>query len=174
MNRLVCLMKPSFALPRVTTVALGAVLISLAATVDAAQTATNAPAKSAAAAPPITNAAPVAPDIPKSVFVIPAMPQQGRDPFYPTSMRLFASAVYAQTNTTVAAPPQVELQLKALSGTPGHRLAIINNHTFEDGEEGEVMTASGRARVRCLQIKEESVLVQVGGEQRLLRLRPGI
>ena len=68
----------------------------------------------------------------------------------------------------------VELHLKALSGTPGHRFAIINNHTFETGEEGDILTNAGRSRVRCLEIRDDSVLVQVGGEQRLLHLRAGI
>jgi hypothetical protein len=55
-----------------------------------------------------------------------------------------------------------------------HRLALINNHTFEAGEEAEVTTITGRILVRCLQIREESVLIQVGPERRELRMRAGI
>lgn len=65
----------------------------------------------------------------------------------------------------------VELKLKAISGLPEHRLALINNHTFEAGEEGEVVTTNGRMRIRCLEIHGESAVVQVGPERRELRLR---
>jgi hypothetical protein len=126
-----------------------------------------APAAAAAKAP--------APEIeiPKSVFNIPTNPQDGKDPFYPLSTRLFPRAVIVASSQT-AAVPVVELQLKSLSGVPGHRFAIINNHTFEVGEEAELMTNLGRARVRCLDIKDDSVLVLVGAEQRVLKLRAGL
>jgi hypothetical protein len=120
-----------------------------------------------------TNAAPAEPKIPKSVFVIPTSPHEGRDPFYPESMRLFASAVVV-TPTNRPIVVRVELQLKALSGPANHRLAIINNHTFEAGEEEEVTTSTGRARIRCLAIRDDCVVVLVGGEQRVLHLRAGI
>jgi hypothetical protein len=136
----------------------------------AAETRTNAPAKPLAQI--ATNAAPIEPEVPKSVFLIPTTPQQGRDPFYPSSTRLFASVVISAAKQPVVIA--IELQLKALSGAPGHRLAINNNHTFKSGEEGDVTTNAGHARVRCLQVNEDSVLVLVGGEQRVLRLRPGI
>lgn len=131
---------------------------------------TNAPAK---AMPVATNAAPVQAEIPKSVFLVPTKPQEGKDPFFPRSMRLFASEVVKtnQQQPVVARP--VDLRLNGISGTPDHRLAIINNQTFAANEEGEVPTRPGRARVRCLEINDDSVLVQVGGEQRTLRLRPG-
>jgi len=151
---------------------LGAALIGLALPCPAAQTRTNLPAKTSAPPPATTNAAPVEPEVPKSVFIIPSAPQQGKDPFYPNSVRLFASVVITPTNQPAVVT--VELQLKALSGTANHRLAIINNRTFETGEEGEVATATGHAHIRCLEIKEDTVAVLVGGEQRILRLRPGI
>ena len=65
----------------------------------------------------------------------------------------------------------VDLRLKAISGLPEHRLALINNHTFEAGEEGEIATTSGRMRIRCLEITQDSAVVQVGSERRELRLR---
>jgi hypothetical protein len=160
--------------------------LSLALASLATQTRTNAPAtvapssataKGAAATSPVpTNAAPVQAEIPKSVFLIPARPQDGKDPFFPRSMRLFAStSVVVKTNPlpTAAPAPAVELRLNGISGAADHPLAIINNQTFETNEEGEVPTNPGRARIRCLEIKPDSVLVQVGGEQRLLHLRPG-
>ncbi len=157
-----------------TTLPLAAALLGFALAASAAQTQTNTPAKPSAPPPAATNAAPPTPEIPKSVFPLPTTPQQGKDPFYPRSMRLFANVSVTPTNQPAFIA--VELQLKALSGPPGHRLAIINNHTFEAVEEGEVGTnaGQGRARIRCLEIKEDSVLIQIGGEQRVLRLRPGI
>jgi len=68
----------------------------------------------------------------------------------------------------------VELELRGISGTVDRRLAIINGHTFGVGEEGEVPTSNGRARIRVLEIKSDSVVVLVNGEQRVLRLRPGL
>ena len=52
-------------------------------TARAAQT----PAAAAAQAKAATNAAPAEPEPPKSVFVNPATPQEGRDPFFPQSTR---------------------------------------------------------------------------------------
>ncbi len=58
-------------------------------------------------------------------------------------------------------------------GAVGHRLAIINNATFAVGEEGEVAVNSGHIRVICKEIKDDSVLVLVNGQERNLRLRAG-
>jgi len=116
----------------------------------------------------VTNA-PVA----QSVFLsTPKGPQDGVDPFFPRSKRPYfgTPAPIAPSNpepVTVA----VELKLKAISGLPEHRLALINNHTFEAGEEGEVVTTTGRMRIRCLEITQDSAVVQVGAERRELHLR---
>ena len=87
-------------------------------------------------------------------------------------MRLFTSVVVS-TNLQPTPAVTVELKLKGISGTLARRLAIINNRTFEANEEGAVSTASGPVRIRCLEIRADSVLVQIGGEQRILQLRPG-
>jgi hypothetical protein len=167
-------MNPRSSLPHGITLPLATLLVCLASLAVAAPPKTNAPAKSSPPPSAATNAPAAEPKCVSSVFVIPSSPQQGRDPFFPKSTRLFGQVVVATPTNNAPEVITVELQLKALSGAPGHRLAIINNHTFEVGEEGEVPTNAGRARIRCLDIKEDSVLVQVGGEQRLLRLRSGI
>lgn len=148
---------------------LAALLLWLAFPSLAAQTKTNSP-PSPASAP--TNALPAQLEIPKSVFLIPTTPQQGKDPFFPRSMRLFTSVVVS-TNLQPTPVVTVELKLNGISGISPRRLAIINNRTFEANEEGIVSTASGPVRIRCLEIRADSVLVQIGGEQRILRLRPG-
>jgi hypothetical protein len=163
-------MKPRSHRPIEKLLAFAVAFLSLAFASLATQTRTNAPATVSLAA---TNAAPVQAEIPKSVFLIPATPQQGKDPFFPRSMRLFASVVVKTNVQPLATPRSVELRLNGISGTADRRLAIINNQTFETNEEGEVPTNPGRARIRCLEIKADSVLVQVGAEQRVLRLRPG-
>jgi hypothetical protein len=152
-----------------TSLALGAILFSLAFASVASQTRTKSPAK---APPATTNAAPAQPEIPRSVFTIPTTPQEGKDPFFPRSKRLFATAV-VKTNLPPPAVVVADLYLNGISGTPEHRLAIVNNQTFAANEEGEVPTDRGRAHIRCLEIKADSVVVQVGNEQRVLRLRAG-
>jgi hypothetical protein len=161
-------MKPRSHWPIEKLLAFVAAYLSLAFACHASQARTNAPAKGSPAA---TNAAPVQVEIPKSVFVIPTSPQEGKDPFFPRSTRLFPSGV-VETNVPLATP-SVELRLNGISGTADRRLAIINNRTFETNEEAEVHTNQGRARIRCLEIKADSVRVQVGGEQRVLHFRPG-
>ena len=150
---------------------LAAGLLGLAFPAPAAQTHTNAPT---GPAPALTNALPVKVEIPKSVFIIPTTPQEGKDPFFPRSTRLYASVVIKSNSLPAAAAAViVDLKLNGISGTSDHRLAIINNRTFGPNEEGAVSTALGPVRIRCLEIKADSVLVQVGGEQRVLRLRSG-
>jgi hypothetical protein len=164
-------MKPRSPLPHEKPLAVIAISLSLVFAARAAQPRPSAPAPAPAAA---TNALPAA-VIPKSVFIMPATPQEGRDPFFPRSIR-----PYGPGHETVKASPQqpaavvVDLRLNGISGTAERRLAIINNHTFEVNEEGMVSNASGTpVRIRCLEIKADSVLVQIGSEQRILRLRSG-
>ena len=109
---------------------------------------------------------------PQSVFVMPKGRQDGVDPFFPRSNRpYFGTPLPMVAPTPEPVTVAVELRLKAISGLPEHRLALINNHTFEAGEEGEVVTTTGRMRIRCLEITQDSAVVQVGGERRELHLR---
>jgi len=143
---------------------LAATLLSLASAAGAAQT------KAAAGlAPAVTNALPLVPQIPKSLFSVPTTPQEGKDPFFPRSTRLFNDAV-VKTNQQPGGVV-VELRLNGISGAADHRLAIINNRTFETGEEGEVVSNAGRSRIICKDITADSVRVLIGGVERILRLR---
>jgi hypothetical protein len=114
---------------------------------------------------------PVAPSnaVPQSVFVVPKNPKEGRDPFFPNSTLLWGtvSKTPKQTSTPEAAP----MVLMGISGTGDHKLAIINNRTLAEGEETEVSSGGGRIRFRCVEIKKDSVIIEVGGERRELRLR---
>ena len=157
---------------RAWTLPLAAALLGLTLTTRAAQT-PPAPADKAKAT---TNAAPAELELPKSVFIIPATSEEGKDPFFPLSTRLHPPPPVVTPTTTNVAPAVVQLvqlDLKGISGAANHRLAIINNQTFEVGEEGEVAVNPGRVRVVCKEIKDDSVLVFVNGQARTLHLRPG-
>ena len=106
--------------------------------------------------------------IPVSIFVWPSNPAEGRDPFFPNSKHPYAEPVIKQTLTN--AP--VTLTLNGIS----RGLAMINGRTFSEGEEGDVSTNSGKQRVRCLKIKEDSVIIELlpEGGRRELKLRGGI
>ena len=134
----------------------------------------TAPAPTKAASdsrPAATNAPPIVSSIPQSVFIIPLTPQEGKDPFFPRSTRLFTDVVVKTNSQPAAATTVVELKLNGISGTPDHRLAIINNRTFDIGEEGEVLNGASHVRIICKDIKDDSVRVLVGSEERILRLR---
>ena len=113
-----------------------------------------------AAEPAKNPAAPV-----RSVFVIPSNSREGRDPFFPESTRMFDAAIAASKTVEVSA-----LTVKGFSGTPGHRFVIINNHTFGIGDEGDVITPTGRVHIRCTEIHATIVAIEVNGLRRELRL----
>ncbi len=119
---------------------------------------------SASAAEPAKN--PAAPQVPAhSVFVIPTNVHEGRDPFFPESTRMVDAAMAASKTVEVSA-----LTVKGFSGTPGHRFVIINNHTFGIGDEGDVITPTGRAHIRCTEIRADVVAIEVNGQRRELHL----
>lgn len=117
-------------------------------------------AAAAAAAPADTNA-PV-----RSVFTMPTSPSEGRDPFFPNSMRPYEDAI-----SKAKRPAELSsLQIKGFSVIAGQRYVIINNHTFGAGDEGDVITSAGRFHLRCLSVGEDSVMIESGGAQHLLRM----
>ena len=142
---------------------LAVALILWAATAPAAPAQADKNAK--APAPPA--------EPPKSTFVVPGSPRDGRDPFFPLSTRMHKVEV-VQTRAPAAVVAVADVKFNGVSGSSEHRLAILNNRTFAIGEEAEIMTNVGRQRVRCLEINEDSVIIEVGGCRRELHLRPGI
>ena len=106
-----------------------------------------------------------------SVFTMPTSVKEGRDPFYPESTRVFDALMAA--NQAKQASPTVEitsLKFVGVSGTPGHLLAIINNHTFAAGDEGDVLTPSGRIHLRCAEVKPGYAVVIVNGQFHQLKI----
>ncbi len=108
------------------------------------------------------------PNIPASIFVWPANPKEGKDPFFPSSIRPYAQAVVKQPLTNVP----VNLILNGIS----RRLAMLNGRTFSEGEEGDVSTNAGKKHVRCLKIKTDSAIFELlpEGERQELKLRGGL
>lgn len=63
------------------------------------------------------------------------------------------------------APPRyTNFVLKSISGTPDRRFALLNNQTLGAGETASVMFDGGNVKVRCVEIRERSMVVQVEGE----------
>ena len=106
---------------------------------------------------------------PRSVFVEPASPKDGRDPFYPESKRFVAEPT-APTKAVDRTSDLTSLKVLGISSTSERLLAIINNHTFAEGDEGDVLTSSGRVHLRCLAIQPDSVTVEIGGHTQILKL----
>lgn len=133
--------------------------------------------KAAAASTSVTNApakqAPI--EIPTSHFVIPTTTAEGRNPFFPDSLTVAQPNPAISTNIA-AKLPITTLDLKGISGMGNRRFALINNRTFEVGEEADVPIGSTRQKVHvhCITIGEDSVTIEVDGERRELKLRPGI
>ena len=103
---------------------------------------------------------------PRSVFVDDS--KTGKDPFFPSSARRLEKVLGSSgTQTPVPAPNKNvfdRLQLKGILGNSSRRLALINNHTFEVGEQAEVKTREGKLNVRCWEIRNRSVVVSFVGE----------
>jgi len=53
--------------------------------------------------------------------------------------------------------------LKGISGTSVRRFALINDTTLTKDEETRVRVGSSNLLVRCLEIRPQSVLIQIRG-----------
>ncbi|HTI97697.1 MAG TPA: hypothetical protein VL527_02250 [Dongiaceae bacterium] len=95
----------------------------------------------------------------------------GKDPFFPTSSRRVEKTASGKDEVPSPPPLTVSLSLRGFSGTALNRLAIINDHTFAAGEEREVATPSGRMVIRCVEIRENSVIVSVGSSGQRVELK---
>jgi hypothetical protein len=139
-------------------------------------TASAATAKTPTAAVGIAKPQPVV--IPRSTFEVPKSPKEGRDPFFPDSLRPFG-ALGVRTNAP-ATPAVLNFALKGLAGPAGAQFATISLAGTEGaapsvnlavGEEGELVTPAKRVKVRCLEIKEDLVVIEADGVRRELHWR---
>ncbi|MEW6158985.1 MAG: hypothetical protein AB1813_16295 [Verrucomicrobiota bacterium] len=117
------------------------------------------PAASAASAPATaTNAAPES-LVARSVF---EDKPSGKDPFFPTSERRTPKA--PAVNTGAVPPPSADLTNLVVKTIIPFRRAFINNRSFAAGEEAPVRLPNGKnLNLRCLEVKETSVVVEVEG-----------
>jgi len=53
--------------------------------------------------------------------------------------------------------------LKGISGTAAHRLAMINDQTLEKGETAKISVGGQKVNITCLDIKDRSAVIRVGG-----------
>jgi hypothetical protein len=118
------------------------------------------------AAKPVAVAAPTN-DAKQYVSVFEDLPPSiGKDPFFPKSHRrdpsLPAEEVKARVDNT--------LVLKGIVGSVSRRIAVINDETMEMGEESSVRTPGGHVRLKCLEIGNDYVMVQVEGEPQTRKL----
>ena len=110
-------------------------------------------------------------DIPQSVFQIPSSPKDGRDPFFPNAI------LGAKPPTKVKETPVIDPSGFVLNGitSPPKRTAMINGRTFEPGESGEVkLPGGGRILIKCVEIKNESAIIEVAGQRQELKMRFGV
>lgn len=63
------------------------------------------------------------------------------------------------------------LILNDISGPDDHRLAIINGHTFEASEEALVKINGQKIRIKCLEIRKDSVLIDAEGAEKQIELK---
>jgi hypothetical protein len=97
----------------------------------------------------------------------------GKDPFFPKSTRRPKIVVKpADVELPKATVPE-HVVLKGISFIKDKKLAIINNVTVGEGEEFTVKTGGQPVKVKCVEIKEKSVIVSVGAATKELPLRAG-
>jgi hypothetical protein len=109
-------------------------------------------------------AAPVKPAPARSVFVMPVSTRDGRDPFFPESTRPYDDNPAAKQHELEANA----FAVKGFSIEHGRAMVIINNHTFAEGDEGDVLTTAGRVHIRLIAVRPDAAVIEVNGNRREL------
>jgi hypothetical protein len=150
---------PCLAMLAVTAFAGGTTESQTAAAKPAASNRTNAPSSEIAIAQ-------------SSFQQFPANNREGRDPFYPRSLRPYQEVT---PKAKPATTPLTEFALKGLTPHGNPPTAMINNRVLAVGEEGEIkLPGGGKTLVRLLEIKEESAVIEVAGQRVELRFKRGV
>jgi hypothetical protein len=106
-----------------------------------------------------------------------ATPQAGRDPFFPGASR---SPVAQETAPGLTAPIVSYLKLLGIRSGTARPMALINRTALAPGEEASVSILLSnqvnraeiqKVKVRCLEIRRDSVLVSIAGEEGVKELR---
>jgi hypothetical protein len=117
---------------------------------------------------------------PKATFI--DDPQVGKDPFFPESRRRLESMPRLAVTNSVAPSNHLleQVFLKGISGTKEQRLALIsslnNSATVAVGEFAELRVGPQVLKLRCREIRERSVVVELDGssETKEIKLREGV
>jgi len=111
---------------------------------------------------------------PLSVFI--HEPGFGKDPFFPKSARIPHVKTNEVTETTTVIAPVVpdEIRLKGINILKDRHLCILNNRTVAAGEEFDLRLKGRVYRVRCVDIKDKSVVISVNGTSKELTLPNGL
>lgn len=108
----------------------------------------------------------------QSNFLLPTNNKEGKDPFFPKSLRPYVSATPTPNKTVT---PLTEFVLKALTPQGNPPTAMINNRVLAAGEEGEIkLPSGGKALIHLLEIKDESAVIDVMGQRIELRFKRGV
>jgi hypothetical protein len=113
----------------------------------------------------------VPPGAPKSEFVDDA--NTGKDPFFPKSTRRKVVVKPTEDVPVVPSIPET-IALKGISFLQDRKLAIINNYTVAQGEEFTIRVNGQPMKLRCVEIKEKSAVVDFNGITKELPLRPAL
>ena len=97
----------------------------------------------------------------------------GKDPFFPNSGRRPKAVVRTAEPDVVRPNVPDALALKGISHINEKKLAIINTYTVAEGEEFSLHLGTQTLRVKCVEIKDRSVVVSVNGATKELTLRAG-
>jgi hypothetical protein len=111
------------------------------------------------------------PNAPKSEFNF--RPGYAKDPFFPRSTdNVIAPPVTLNPGTVAPGTVPEWVALKGISIIANRRLAIINNRTVAEGEEFTLKLSGGKSvTLRCVEIKDKSVVIAVDGVTKELILR---
>jgi hypothetical protein len=76
--------------------------------------------------------------------------------------------------TAVSTKVPAQLTLKGISGSGQRRFALVNDRTLEKNEQARIRVGNSNLTVRCLEIRDASVILQLNGsaEKTELFLRP--
>ncbi|HXI50598.1 MAG TPA: hypothetical protein VNH84_03820 [Candidatus Saccharimonadales bacterium] len=97
----------------------------------------------------------------------------GKDPFFPNSGRRPKTVVRTVEPDVIRPSVPEFLSLRGISRINEKKLAIINTYTVAEGEEFSLRSGTQTIRVKCVEIKDRSVVVSVNGATKELALRAG-
>ncbi len=95
---------------------------------------------------------------------------KGKDPFNPLSQRVDPRASSPGRPGSPAAPVDPQLKLLGVVGSPGHRLAAINNQILAVNEGATVRFPGGSVWLNVVEIGSNYAEVMVGGSAVTKRL----